>query len=153
MIEETLKNTHGIEMTFGVGESTVDHSGITLYIDPTSISPPGQDVGDAVDLTTETNAAVRTKNERALKEITDGAFTAAYDPDGWDDIYDAVNDNVLITFTFPDGESVAIYGYLKSFAPSEHADGVQATAECVIVVTNRNHNNDAETIPAYSSAS
>jgi len=145
----TLKDGFGIQITFGTGKSGVDHSGIVLFLDPTSITPPGLDGGDAIDTTTHSNTAYRTKHQRSLKEITDGSCTVVYDPDAWASIVAAINDNVLITFTFPDGSSVSVYGYLKSFIPNEYVEGEQATAECVIVVTNWNHNTGAEYGPVY----
>jgi len=149
----TLKDGLGTTITFGTGESGTDHSGITLLLDPSSITPPGYDGGDAIDTTTHSNTAYKTKYSRTLLEVSDGSFTAAYDPDVYDDVLDAVNDNVLITFTFPDGASIAMYGFLKSFIPNELVEGEPATAECELVATNYNHSNGNETAPAYVAGS
>jgi hypothetical protein len=150
VIAGTLKDGFGIEVSFGIGESTTNHANVTLYIDPDSITPPGIDGGDAIDTTTHTNSALRTKHARSLQDITDGACTVVYDPDAWTSIVALVNDNVLITFTFPTGDTLAFFGYLKSFIPNEYVEGEQATAECVLVVTNRDHSDDTETLPEYT---
>ena len=145
MISATLKNTHGITMTFAGHAS--------LYLDPKTLTPPGIDGGDAIDTSSHSNSAVRTKYPRTLKEITDAAFTAAYDPDAWDAIYAAIGANVAITITFPgtDFGNTVVYGYLKSFIPNEYVDGADATAECVVVITN--DSSGTETIPAHTTAS
>jgi hypothetical protein len=153
MIAAALKDGYGIAMTFGTGESSTDHSGITLSVDPNSITPPGAAGGDAIGTTTHSNSAWQTKSPQSLLEAMDGAFTAAYDPDAWDDIVALINDNVLITFVFPDGESVAVYGYVQSFVPNAFVPGEMPTAECVVVITNRNHNTGLEVAPAYSASS
>ncbi|HQD86979.1 MAG TPA: hypothetical protein PK822_08755 [Bacillota bacterium] len=149
----TLKDGFGIQITFGTGLSGRDYSGIMLLLDPTSVTPPGLEGGDAIDTTTHSNTAYRTKHKRSLKEITDASMTVVYDPGAWTSIVAAINDNTLITFTFPDASSLAVYGYLKSFIPNEYVEGEQATAECVIVVTNWNHNTGAEAGPIYTAGS
>ena len=145
MLSGTLKDGLGTTISFA------DHAGLFLVVDPTSITPPGIDGGDAIETTSLSNSTYRTKYPRSLKEITDGTFTAAYDPDAWDDILSAINDNGLITFTFPDGASVAVYGYLKSFSPNEFVEGEPATGEFEIVVTNDNAG--TETAPSYVAGS
>jgi len=137
----TLKDGFGITITFA------GHN-FSLVLDPTSITPPGVEGGDPIDTTTHSNIAYRTKYPRSLKEITDASMTVVYDPGAWDNIVAAINDNTLITFTFPDASSLAVYGYLKSFTPNEYVEGEQATAECVIVVTNDNEG--TETGPAHT---
>jgi hypothetical protein len=142
----TLKDGFGITVTL------TGHD-FSLLLDPSSITPPGIDGGDAIDTTTHSNSAVRTKHPRSLKEITDAAMTVVYDPDAWDDIVSAVNDNVAITFAFPGAAfgSVVVYGYLKSFIPNEYVEGEQATAECVLVITNEN-GSGVETAPVHTTA-
>mgnify|MGYP001221696046 FL=1 len=137
----TLKDGFGIAITFA------GHN-FSLVLDPTSITPPGVEGGDPIDTTTHSNIAYRTKHPRSLKEITDASMTVVYDPGAWTSIVAAINDNTLITFTFPDASSLAVYGYLKSFTPNEYVEGEQATAECVIVVTNDSEG--TETGPAHT---
>jgi len=141
----TLKDGFGITITFAGHD-------FSLVLDPTSITPPGVDGGDPIDTTTHSNTAYRTKHPRSLKEITDASMTVVYDPDAWADIEAAINDNVAITFNFPGASNgqVVVYGYLKSFTPNEYVEGEQATAECVIVVTNDNAG--TETGPVHTSA-
>jgi hypothetical protein len=140
----TLKDGFGIQIAF----TGYDFS---LTLDPTSITPPGVDGGDPIDTVTHSNTALRTKHPRSLKEITNGSFTAAYDPNAWDTIMTAINDNTQITFTFPNtGDATfVVWGYLKSFVPGEYVEGEQPTAECEIVITNEN-DAGAETAPVHT---
>jgi len=96
------------------------------------------DGGDPIPTTTHSNTTYRTKSPRSLVEITDGAFTAAYDPDSVSTVLAAINDNGLMTLTFPDDTTMTFYGYIKSFKPNAFVEGEPATAECEIVVTNDN---------------
>jgi hypothetical protein len=153
MIGATLKDGFGIAVSFGVGKSGTNHSGISLVIDPTSITPPGLDGGDLIDTTTHSNDTYRTKHTRSLIDLTDCSCTVAYDPAAWASILAAVNDNVLITFTFTDGSSVAFYGYIKNLTPNEFVEGEMPTAECTFVVTNINNTTGAETAPDYTAGS
>lgn len=146
MLSGAIKDGFGITVTFSTSTA------VSFEIDPTSITPPGIDGGDMIDTTTHSNSAVRTKHPRSLKEITDGSMTVAFDGDVWDDIFSAINTNQLITFTFPDGDTVAFWGYLRSFTPSEFVEGEQPSAEITIVVTNENDSGN-ETSPAWTSGS
>src|SRR5574343_413431 len=120
----TMKDGMGIVMSFA------DFGDLFLHLDPTSITSPGVDGGDAIDNTTLTNSAWRTKTAKALIEYTNASFTAAYDPAAYSQAILAVNVNNAITVTFPDGSSIQFYGYLKSFTPGEMTEGEQPTAEC-----------------------
>jgi len=135
----TLKDTYGISITIA------GHA-FALYLDPKSITPFGVDGGDAIDNTTLSNTRYKTKSPGTLVELTDGSFTAAYDPGELANIYAAINDNALITITYADDTTDAVYGYLKSFTPNEHGERTDATAECVIVATMNNAG--TETNPA-----
>jgi len=143
MLAGTLKDGFGITVAFAGHD-------FTLTMDPSSITPPGADGGDAIDTSTHSNTKYRTKHPKSLVEITDASFTAAYDPAVWDDIISAINDNVAITFTFPQAKgNLVVYGYLKSFTPNELVEGEQPTAECVIVITNEN-GSGVETAPVFT---
>jgi hypothetical protein len=149
----TLKDGFGIAITFGVGESGTNHGNVMLKLDPTSITPPGVDGGDPIDTVTHSNSEVRTKHPKSLKDLTNTTLTVAYDPNVWTEIVALVNDNVLITLSFPSGDALDFYGYLKSFVPGEYVEGEQPTAECEIEVTNWDHATGLESGPSLTAAS
>ncbi len=153
MLAGTLKDGFGITVTFGVGESTVDHSDIMLKIDPSSLTPPAVDGGDAIDTVSHSNSDYRTKHPKVLQDIADGSCTVYYDPSVWAKIIAAINDNVLLTFTFPNGDTLEFFGYLKSFTPNELVEGEQPTAECVFVATNYDHEAEEESGPELTAGS
>lgn len=98
-------------------------------------TPPGQDVGDAIDTTTFHNTR-RTKWPRTLIEDTDGSLTCAYDPLARTQLESLVGNNQEITVTFNDGSTWAFWGFLKSFIPQEVSDGEQPEAAVEFVITN-----------------
>jgi len=101
-----------------------------------STTPPGQDGGDAIDVTTFHNTTYRTKWPRSLVEITDGSFKAAYDPASWTQILAQINVRQEITVTFNDLSTEAFWGHLKSAIPDEHTDGGQPECTVTFVVDN-----------------
>lgn len=112
--------------------------------------PPGLDGGDPIDTTTHENDTVRTKAARALIEMTDGTFEAAYDPAVLDQILALINVEGSITIHHPDDSAWNFFGYLRSFEPNDNPDdGEQPTANCVIVCTNRDPADGSETLPDY----
>ena len=149
MLATSLTDGYGVSITFANDAYTM----AVLLLDPTSITPPGVDGGEGVDNTTLSNTEVRTKSPRTLKEIVNASFTAAYDPGTYDLIVDAVNVNQLITFTFPDGSTQAVYGFLKAFSPTGLTEGEFPTADCEIVVTNIHDTTGTETSPVTTAAS
>lgn len=130
---------------------------ISFAADPTvlfyekTVTPPGIDGGGEVDTTTMLNSAWRTRNPKALKTLTNAATTVAYDPGCYSEVIALCNVNTLITVTFPDGATVAFWGWLNTFTPNEHVEGEQPTAEITIIPSNQNASG-VETAPVPTPA-
>lgn len=103
-----------------------------------SITPPGLDGGGETDTTTMLNTVYRTKNPKALITMTNSSMSAAYDPAVYTDILTLINNNNLITITFPDGDTLAFWGWVNTFQPGEHVEGAQPTADVEIIPSNQN---------------
>jgi hypothetical protein len=121
----------------------------TLKLYEKEVTPPGVEGGGANDTTTMLNSAWRTKSPKKLKSLSEASFTAAYDPAVYDDIVTLLNDNQLITITFPDGATLAFYGWLDVFAPNRIVEGEQPTAEATIIPSNQT-DAGVETAPVYT---
>lgn len=100
------------------------------------VTPPGVDGGDKIDTTTMHNDRWRTNKHRSLMELTDGAFTCAYDPAVLDQIVEMINVRDEITVTFPDGSTWAFWGYMRVFEPDSLKEGEMPTATVTITPTN-----------------
>lgn len=116
-----------------------------------TVTPPGIDGGGEVDTTTMLNAAYRTRNPKALITMSNAQMMVAYDPACYPEIVALVNVNNLITVTFPDGDTLAFWGWLNTFKPGEHAEGEQPTAEIEIIPSNQNASG-VETAPVHTPA-
>lgn len=116
-----------------------------------TVTPPGVDGGDAIEQTTMHNDDWRTFAPRSLKTLTEHTFTAAYDPVFYTDVLSLVNFEDTITVTFPDGSTLAFFGYLKMFEPGELVEGEQPEATVTIVPTNWDSANDVEAAPVMTS--
>lgn len=116
---------------------------VTFSLDPDlefwekTITPPGVDGGDAVDTTTMHNTIWRTKAPRTLKDLTDMSIVGAYDPVMYTRAVTLVNRKQTITVTFPDGSTLAFYGFIKTQATGELAEGTQPTMTFTVVATNQ----------------
>jgi hypothetical protein len=116
---------------------------ITLSADPDisfwekAVTPPSIDGGDKIDHTTMHNAAVKTARARSLYEVGATTSTVEWDPNVYNNIIAVVNnDNNTVTITFADGSTLAFFGYLRSFAPSELVEGSAPEATITIEATN-----------------
>lgn len=117
------------------------------------VTPPGSDGGDPVDTTTMFNETVHTKSPQALIEHLDGGIVAGYDPNVLDQLMDLINVETVITVTFPDGTTWAMYGFLRSVEFNELANGVLPEATCVFVITNTDPSDGTEQEPVFAEAS
>lgn len=129
---------------------------ITIGADPDcsmwelGVTPPGIDGGDAIDTTTMHNSSVRTKAPQALHDYTDGEVRCGYDPNLYSQLQSLINVETTITIRWPDGTTLAFFGYLQSFEPDELVNGELPEATCVFVSTNWDHNNDVEAAPVLT---
>lgn len=128
-----------------------------------SIKPFGYDQGGEIDVTTmrnpidgTTHKGVRTYASKVLARITNGTVTWAYRASAFStaNIRAVLGQNQLITQTFPNGATYAVYGYIDKIEPSEHSvdEGGQPTLEGTVVVTNRHSTTGVVTEPVYTAA-
>lgn len=116
------------------------------------VTPIGWKGGDAIDTTTMLNQVVKTKDAQHLKENTEVAFVAAYDPNNWNGVRELINANNAVTVIFPSGAKVSFWGYLRDAMPQAHKIGEMPTMQGVIVVTNWDPVNFVEVQPLFSAS-
>jgi hypothetical protein len=138
-----LKDGYQTLYTFSVNPS--------VYFKERSVTPPGLDGGDEVDTTTMRNTRWRTRQPRALITLTESNTTVSYDPAIYDDILDLINVNQLITITFPDGSTLAFWGWLRTFTPGENAEGEFPSATVNITPSNQDDSGN-EVDPVFTPA-
>ncbi len=102
-----------------------------------SINPPGVE-GDAPnDTTTMLNTNWRTRSPRHLKTLTDFSMTALYDPKIITLLVTQINKPDTVTIHFPDGSTLAFYGFLKAFKPGTLEEGKIPEATVDVCCTNQ----------------
>lgn len=116
------------------------------------VTPPGYAGGGAIDTTTMRNTAYRTSAPKQLKNLTPVTAVVAYATDCLEDVWDEIGVNQLITITYPDGSTIAFYGWLDEFTPSNHTEGEQPTATITIIPSMRD-TAGTETAPDYTAPS
>jgi len=136
-----LDDGHSTTVSFGTSTVT------KLY--EKEVTPPGMEGGGENDTTTMHNTVYRTKSPKKLKSLTDMSMVCAYDPAAYSELVAAININQLITVTFPDGDTLAFWGWLDVFTPNAIVEGEQPTANVTIICSNQNASG-VETAPSYS---
>lgn len=121
----------------------------TVLFEEVTVTPPGVQGGGAIDQTNMHNTDYRTSAPKALMTLSDGGAAVHYDPATYDEILALVNVNNLITITWPDGATLAFWGWLDSFAPGELSEGEKPTASLTIIPSNLNDSN-VETAPVHT---
>lgn len=120
-----------------------------LAIFEKEITPPGMDGGGEIDTTTMKNSTWRTKSPKKLKTMSDGSASYAYDVDAYTNLIAMINENQLITITFPDGKTIAFWGWLNAFTPQALVEGEQPVADATIMPSNQNASG-VETAPVIT---
>lgn len=140
----------GYKTTIGFSSSA---SGIIFNViaKEKGVTPPAIEGGGKIDITTMRNDTVRTFYPKQLYTMGDCSVVVAYDPDLYDEMVSVIGVNQTITITFPDGETLAFWGTLDSFAPNENVEGEQPTAVLTIIATNLDDSN-VETEPTFPGA-
>jgi len=120
----TKKDGYGVRITLETS---------SLSFLETSVTPPGVDGGDGIDVTNNSKASYREMYPRTLKEITPISATVEYDPADIASIIAAINLAQDITVSFSAGDAVQVYGFLKSFTPSDQSEGEYPSADIEII--------------------
>jgi len=95
-----------------------------------SVKPPGVSGGGGVDQTNMLNTKYRTQLPKGLIGLKSMTGTFHYNPEVMTDLIAQVNVNGLITVTYQDGSTVAAFGWLDDFTPSDSGEGDKPTASC-----------------------
>lgn len=138
-----LENGHSTKITFARDPD------ISFW--EKTVTPPGIDGGDAVETTNMHTVRWRSKKPRTLKTLTDMTTTVQYDPALYNQIVDLINVEDTITVEFPDGSTLAFYGFLQKFEPGELSEGAPPEATITIVPTNTDLNASTEQAPVLTS--
>jgi hypothetical protein len=121
----------------------------SLAIYEKSVQPPAMDGGDPIDTTTMLNTTVETKKPQCLVGFDDGTVVAAYDPGELDTLYALVNEEISITYAYPDGSAYCHWGSVRRVEPSPLVKGEQPEVTLTIVVTNWDPVNCVEAGPVF----
>lgn len=114
------------------------------------VTPPSIEGGGENDTTTMLNSTYRTKAPKQLITLGEMTLTCAYDPEVYDTIVsNLINVNTLITITWPDGETLAFWGWVDMFSPNAVVEGEQPEADVTIIPSNQN-DSGVETAPVYT---
>lgn len=132
---------------------------VTFALDPDfaiweeEVTPPGIDGGDAVDTTSQHNENWKTKAPGSLVEMTDASVKCNYDPVVYVQALALVNKSTVVTVLFPDGSTLAAYGYLKSAVPGGLSRNNKPEMTLTIVFTNQDPVTCEEEGPVYTAGS
>jgi hypothetical protein len=118
-----------------------------------TVTPPGWDGGEPVDTSDMLNTQFHTLAPRHLITMTTMACTAHYDPALAATMNSIINKPTTVTVHYPDGSSLAFYGYVKSFKPSSNEEGKPAEAAMEVQPTNQDPVTCSEEFPVYTPGS
>ena len=97
------------------------------------------------------NTRWRTRAPKKLLTMTAMTASCAYDPEVYEDIVSMMQENQLITVTFPDESQVEFWGFVDKFVPGEVKEGDQPVATVTIEPSNQDENG-TEVAPVYTPA-
>lgn len=144
----------GYQTTIDFSSSEMTSDALIIRImEEKEVTPPGFAGGGANDASTMRNVTWRTMSPKSLKTLTPVTLAVAYDPALYDEMDAMINDNQLITITFPDGATLAFWGWIDEFTPNASIEGEQPTANITIIPSNQDaDNSNAEIAPVFTAA-
>lgn len=142
----------GIKLDDGYQTLVTFASNPTIEFWEKTVKPPGLDGMDEIDTTTMHNVTWRTNAPRALVTMTPFTMVAAYDPNIYNAALSLLNVETTVTVRFPDGSTLAFYGFLKSFETNELVEGTQPEMTITVVPTNQDPTTGDEEAPVLTSA-
>jgi hypothetical protein len=125
----------------------------TIELWEKAVKPPSMDGGDPVEQTTQHNVLYETMAPRTLIKNGPVTFKCAYDPNVYVTALAILNTEDTCTETYPDGSTLAYFGYLQKFEPDEVEIGKQPEATVTVIVTNWDYVNKVEAGPVMTSVS
>ena len=146
--------TDGFATTIDFSSSEMSSDLIILAeMEEKEVTPPGASGGGSNDTSTMRNTEWRTFHPKGLKTLSPCSLVVAYDPAIFDEMVAMVNDNQLITITFPDDSTLAFWGWIDEFTPNASVEGTQPTANITIIPSNMDaDNSNAEIEPDFTAA-
>lgn len=129
---------------------------ITFAVDPNmeywekSVKPPSLDGGDPIMTPSMHNDTWVTKHPRRLIDMGEVTVTCNWDPVMYVSALAILNVATTITVTFPNGATLAFYGYLQKFEPAELQDGEEPEATLTIMPTNADPTTCEEEAPVFT---
>lgn len=132
---------------------------VTFSLDPNleiteiGVTPPGMEGDEPIDITDQFTVKWRGFAPRELVTLTPASIRAQYDPVIYNAVSAMINKRQTITYWFPDGSNVAVYGFLRSAIPGEMADGTKPEITLTIVHTMRDPVTCEEEDPVYTAGS
>lgn len=146
----TRSTPAGVDMEDGWVTKIGFSQDVDISIWEESVKPPGTDGGDPIDLKTMWSEDWETFAPKGLKKSTDGNVKFSYDPSCTAQINAIVNVKGTITIFYPNGGTLAFFGYVKSVDFDDLAYGSKPKGTLVIVVTNRDPSTGGEEGPVYA---
>lgn len=147
----TYNAPDGFKLKDGYPARILFSANATVSIWEKTIKPAGLSAGGGIDTTTMLNSRWRTTAPKSLVTATEITIRAAYDPKVQDDMTAMLGVNQLLTWEYADGSTVAVWGFLDEFTPTDLTEGEMPLADIKFVPTNTN-GSDAETAPDYTAA-
>lgn len=137
-------NPAGIKLSNGYKALITLNSIPTLEIWEIEVGAPGIDGGDPVDTTTQHNTVLVTREPASLIDLTPFDVTCAFDPIIYTRALTYVNKKDTITVKFPDGTTLAFYGWFQNLSPPTMVRGTMPTMTLTICPANQNPTTGAE---------
>lgn len=114
---------------------------------------PGLDGGDPINTTTMHNVRWRTMAARALITLSEATIKAAFDPVVYTNLLSILNVETTITETFPDGSTLAYFGFMRMLTFDPLVEGTMPTCTVTKTPTNWDPVGKVEADPVLSSVS
>lgn len=132
------------------------HSLITFALDPDlevyekAVTPAGMDGGPPIETFDMFRRRWKTMAPRKLITMTPVTMVCNFDPQVFANLLALINKRTTITEMYPNGDTLAYFGYLQKAEKNSHADGTQPEYTLTVIPTNEDPTTHEEEDPVFT---
>ena len=128
ILENGYKTLIGFELDADVG------------LEEETVKPPGFDGGGPINTSTMRNDLLESQAPKGLYRITPSNSRCAYKTGSIPKLQNMMNKKQIITYTYPNGAKLAVWGWLDKVEPDENSHGTQPKVRLTIEKSMRDRN-------------
>jgi len=150
-VAQTRGTPAGIMLDEGFSAKLAVENILTMSLWELTTGAPAIEGGDPIPQSTMHNTTWHTQLPPTLKKLEPFTLTCGYDPNVLSQIIAQCNVNQTLTVSWPDGSTLAFFGWIRKFEAADQSEGTLPEGTLTLEVSNSDPANaGTEAGPVYT---